>query len=590
MLTLDAWITLFVIAGCLLGLMFSRRPPDLILCAGVVVLLLANVLSPQQALAGMSNEGMVTVAVLFIVARALSETGVVSWISSRILGRPSTVRGAQLRLMTPVALFSSVLNNTPVVAMLVPAVRDWAKRNNLPVSQLMIPLSYAAIIGGTCTLVGTSTNLVINGMLVDQQAGAGLAMFDLAWVGVPCVLAVLAFTVLLAPRLLPNKMSKGDRFEDTRQYIVEMLVDANSAVIGQSIESAGLRQLPGMFLVEIVRGDRILTAVRPTEILAAGDRLVFAGDVRSVVDVKNIHGLRLAEDQAFKLGRSNHERCLVEVVISTNFPYLGQNIREMGFRKSYSAAVIAVSRNGQHIKSKIGDIELEPGDTLLLETHEDFLNKQRYSRDFLLVSEIENSRPVRHEHRLRAALIMLGMVFAVAFGFLSMLKAAFLAAGFMVLSGCIRANDARSSVDWQVLIVIATSIALGSALQSSGAADELAHWLVGSAASSPYASLAAIFLVTTLFSAVISNLAAAVIVFPIALAASQQLGVDFTPFAVTLMMAASACFATPIGYQTNLMVYGPGDYRFSDFMKIGLPLTAIVGVLTVLITPLVWPF
>ncbi len=590
MFTVDAWIALSVIAGCLLALIFTRRPPDMILCGGVVVLLLLDVLSPKEALAGMSNEGMVTVGVLFIVAQALSETGVVSWISHSMLGRPKSVGVAQLRLMAPVAAFSTILNNTPVVAMMIPAVRDWAKRNNLPVSQLMIPLSYAAIVGGTCTLIGTSTNLVVNGMLLHSLPDQALGMFDLAWVGVPSVLIVIGFTILTSRKLLPFKLGKTERFGDTRQYIVEMIVDDSSPMIGQSIEEAGLRQLPAMFLIEIVRDERLMTVVSPKEILMAGDRLIFAGDVRSVVDLKNFHGLRLAEDQAFKLGANNLSRCLAEVVISPNFPHLGRMIRDMKFRNNYGAAIIAISRNGEQLKGRIGDVELEPGDTLLLEAYEDFVPNQRYSRDFLLVSEIENSRPVRHEHRLRAGVIMLAMVIVVAAGWLSMLKAAFLAAGLMVATRCIRASDARRSVDWQILLVIAASIALGGSLESTGAASIIASEIIGVAAGSPMATLVAIFVVTTLFSAVISNLAAAVIVFPIALAASQQLDVSVLPFAVTLMMAASASFATPIGYQTNLMVYGPGDYRFSDFFKIGIPLTVLVGITTIVIVPLVWPF
>jgi di/tricarboxylate transporter len=562
----------------------------MILCGGVVILLLLNVITPKEALAGMSNEGMVTVGVLFIVAQALSETGVVSWISNSILGRPKSAPMAQLRLMAPVAAFSAILNNTPVVAMMIPAVRDWAKRNNLPVSQLMIPLSYAAIVGGTCTLIGTSTNLVVNGMLIHAVPDASLAMLDLAWVGVPCVLLVIAFTMLTSRRLLPFKTGKAERFADARQYIVEMLVEPTSPMVGQSIEQAGLRQLPSMFLIEIVRDARLMTVVSPKEILMANDRLIFAGDVRSVVDLKNFHGLRLAEDQAFKLGNNDLSRCLVEVVISPNFPHLGSVVRDMKFRNNYGAAIIAISRNGEHLKGRIGDLELEPGDTLLLEAYEDFVPNQRYSRDFLLVSAIENSRPVRHEHRLRAGVIMVAMVVVVALGWLSMLKAAFLAAGVLVATRCIRAADARRSVDWQILLVIAASIALGGSLESTGAAKIIAGEIVGLASGSAMATLVAIFVVTTLFSAVISNLAAAVIVFPIALAASQQLDVNMMPFAVTLMMAASASFATPIGYQTNLMVYGPGDYRFSDFFKMGVPLTIIVGVTTILIVPIVWPF
>ena len=590
MFSLEAWLTLAVIASCLCALVFTRRPADLVLFGGVTVLLLMGVLTPEEALSGLSNEGMVTVGVLFIVAQALSETGVVSWISQTILVRPKSVSMAQMRLMVPVATFSSILNNTPVVAMMVPAVRDWAKRNNLPASKLMMPLSYAAIIGGTCTLVGTSTNLVVNGMLISQAPEATLVMFDLAWVGLPSTILVLLATMALGRWYLPNRSGKTERFEDTRQYILEMMVEVSSPIVGRSIEDAGLRQLPGMFLIEIVRESRVITAVSPEEILQNNDRLIFAGDVRAVVDLKNIHGLKLAEDQAFKLGKDSAERCLVEVVVGPNFPQLGRRVKEMRFRNKYGAAIIAISRNGEQLKTRLGDVELSPGDTLLLETHDDFVRNQRYSKDFLLVSEIENSRPVRHEHRIRAAVIMLAMVLVVAVGWLSMLKAAFLAAGLMVVTRCIRASDARRSVDWQVLLVIAASIALGGALEKTGAAAVIADYMVAAAGDSPIATLAAVFLVTAIFSAVISNLAAAVIVFPIALAASQQLSVSVVPFAVTLMMAASASFSTPIGYQTNLMVYGPGDYRFSDFLKMGIPLTALVGLATVIIVPMVWPF
>lgn len=589
MFTQEAWQTLAVIGGCFTLLVFSRLPTDAVLIGGVTILLLMGVLSPEEALAGAANEGMATVGVLFVVARAMAETGVVNWISQHVLGRPRSIPGAQLRLMAPVAALSSVLNNTPVVAMLVPAVRDWAKRNNLSVSQLMIPLSYAAIIGGTCTVVGTSTNLVINGMMLNQR-GAGFALFELAWVGVPCVLVVLVFTIATSRWLLPQRTGTSERFEDTRQYIVEMVVEEGSPLAGQSIEAAGLRQLPGMYLIEIDRDGRLMTAVSPQEILHSGDRLIFAGDVRSVVDLKNIHGLKLAENQAFKIGKEEASRLLVEVVVSPNFPFLGQTVKEMRFRSHYGAAIIAVAREGQQIKAKIGDIELRPGDTLLLEGHEEFAESQRYSRDFLLVSEIQGSRPVRHRQRGTAGLILLGMVLAVATGALSMFKAALLAAGLLLLTRCIRVREARDSIDWQILLVIIASIAMGTALDKTGAAQTIAHMVVGLAIGSPLATLTVLFILTATFSALISNLAAAVLVFPVALAASQQLGVSMLPFAVVLMMSASTCFATPIGYQTNLMVYGPGDYRFTDFMKIGIPLTVLVGIATVLIVPLVWSF
>ncbi|ARN72902.1 SLC13 family permease [Oceanicoccus sagamiensis] len=590
-LTPEAFQTLAVIAFCFGLLVFSRYPADAILVAGVALLTLLNIITAEEALVGMSNEGMATVAVLFVVARGLAQTGVVGWVSNSLLGRPKNTAAAQLRLMLPVSAMSTVLNNTPVVAMMVPAVADWAKRNNLNVSQLMMPLSYAAIVGGTCTLVGSSTNLVINGMLTAHSGDTGLRMFDLAWVGVPCVIVVTAFTIAFSRWLLPHRGEKDQQlFGDAREYIVEMEIESDSPLVGKSIEEAGLRQLPGMFLVEIDRDGRLITAVAPNEMLLAGDHLIFAGDVRSVVDLKNIHGLKVAEKQVFKLNSGAHTRCLVEVVISRNFPQLGKSIKDMRFRNLYSAAIIAVARDGERIKTKIGDIYLKPGDTLLLETHDRFVNQQRYSKNFLLVSEIENSRPVRHEQRNLAAAIMLAMVISVAVGFLSMFKAALLAAGLMILTRCIKVQDARESVNWQVILVIAASIGLGGALEKTGAATVIAETMIGLTAHSPVGVLITLFVLTAAFSAVVSNLAAAVLIFPIAIAASQQLDVNLLPFAVTVMIAASACFATPIGYQTNLMVYGPGNYRFGDFMKIGLPLTVMVGITTVLVVPMVWSF
>lgn len=590
-LTTEAIQTLSVLTLSFGLLVFSKRPPDAILLAGVALLMLLGVLSAEEALLGMSNEGMATVAVLFIVARGLAQTGVVGWISNHLLGRPKNTTVAQFRLMAPVAALSSLLNNTPVVAMMVPAVTDWAKRNNLSVSHLMIPLSYAAIIGGTCTMVGTSTNLIINGMLTDHLGHIALEMFDLAWVGIPCVIVVVTFTLGFSRWLLPNRgESENAVFDDARQYIVEMEVEENSPLSGKSIEDAGLRQLPGMYLIEIDRGGSLLTAVSPKEILRADDHLIFAGDVKSVVDLKNIHGLKVAEKQVFKLGSGANARCLVEVVISPSFPSLGKTIRDLRFRNMYGAAIIAVARDGERIKTKIGDIILRAGDTLLLETHDHFVGQQRYSKSFLLVSEIENSRPVRHEKRNIAGGILLAMVFMVTVGLLSMFEAAVLAAGAMIVTRCLKIQDARQSINWEVLLVIAASIAMGGALEKTGAASVIANSVVGLSGSSPTAALVVLFVLTAGFSAVISNLAAAVLVFPIAVSLSQQLGVDLIPFAVTLMIAASACFSTPIGYQTNLMVYGPGNYRFMDFMKIGLPLTFFVGLATIIVVPVIWPF
>ena len=589
-LSWEAWITLGVVALCVALLTRGRPAPDVVLMSGVTLLLVSGVLKPAQALAGLANEGLVTVAVLYVVVAGVRETGGIGWLVQSLLARPRSLRHAQFRMMLPVAGLSAFMNNTPIVAMFIDAVQDWAKRHDLPLSRLMIPLSYASIAGGTCTLIGTSTNLVVNSLMVKDTALAPFALFDLVWIGVPIVVTVLGFLVLFGSRLLPDRRSALSRFEDARAYTVEMLIEPGSPLVGKTIEDAGLRQLPGMYLVEIDRQGEILPAVGPRQRLRAEDRLVFAGVVESVLDLRRIRGLTPASDQVFKLHGPRHERCLIEAVVSNSCPLLGKSIREGRFRSAYNAAVIAVARNGERIDRKIGDIVLRAGDPLLLEARPSFVAQQRNSRDFFLVSPIDDSQPPRHERAAVAAGIVILMVALAAGGVLSMMVAAMFAAGLMLVTGCTGGDVARRAVDWKVVVVIAASVAIGNALQASGAAGWIAETLTGLAVGQPYPALALVFLATALFSALVTNNAAAVIMFPIALAAARTLEVSFLPFAVTLMVGASASFATPIGYQTNLMVYGPGGYYFTDYLRVGLPLTLVVGLVTVGITPLIWPF
>jgi di/tricarboxylate transporter len=588
-MSVAAWFTVALVLVEIGLLALTRYSPDIIMMGGLTLLLITGVLSPEESLSGLANEGMVTVGVLYVVVAGLRDTGGVAWIVRSLLGRPQTVIGAQVRLMVPVIGMSAFLNNTPVVAMLIPAVTDWARRYRLSASKLMIPLSYAAILGGTCTLIGTSTNLVVQGLLL-KGGMRGISMFEIGWVGVPCALAGLTYMLTIGRWLLPERLPAVSQFSDPRQYTVEMLVKPGSTLVGQSIERAGLRQLPGMFLIELDRDGTIIPAVEPTEELRVGDRLVFAGVVESVLDLQKIRGLEPATDQVFKLKSPRRERCLIEAVVSTSCPLVGQTVREGRFRSSYNAVVIAVARDGERVKKKIGDIVLRAGDTLLLEAHPSFANQHRNSRDFLLVSPLEGSSPPRHDRAPIALAILTAMVLVVSLEWMTMLNAAMLAAGLMILSRSVSGREARRSVDWSVLIVIAASIALGRALETTGAATSIAGALISGASGHPWVTLAVIYGVTMLFTELITNNAAAVLVFPIAVATSRKLGVDIMPFAIAIMMAASASFSTPIGYQTNLMVYGPGGYRFSDYFRVGIPLNLLMWLITVSIIPWIWPF
>ena len=589
-MTLEAWFVVGVLILCF-GLLASNRfSPDLILMAGLSLLLLSGVITPGEAFSGFSNQGMITVAVLYIVVTGFRETGGINWIVQGVLGQVRSLGQAQLRMMLPVAALSAFLNNTPVVAIFIPAIDDWARRFHLSVSKLMLPLSYAAIAGGTCTLIGTSTNLVINGLLQSETDLPLFAIFDLAWIGIPVTLITFCYVLIAQRWLLPERRPVLSHFADAREYTVEMQVEAESPLIGKRIEEAGLRQLPGLFLVEIERQGQLLTAVAPDEILQADDQLVFVGVVDSVVDLQRVKGLKPATNQMFKLDSSRDDRCLSEAVISNSSPLVGKTVREGRFRSLYNAAIIAIARNGEKLSGKIGDIRLRAGDTLLLISRASFAERHKNSKDFYLVSSRQDARSIRHERAPIAMAILIGMVLSASLGWLSMLEAALLAAGLMIVTRCTTGRIARRAVDWQVLVVIAASFGIASALQTSGAATSMANWLIAFAQDTPQTALALLFAATALLSALATNNAAAVLIFPIALSTADSLGVSLLPFAITLMVAASTSFATPIGYQTNLMVYGAGGYHFRDYLMFGLPLTLLVGVVTVVLTPLVWPF
>ncbi len=584
----EAWVSVGVVLFNVLLLVLTRIGADIVLVSGVTVLLLLGILSPSDALSGLANEGMVTVGVLYVVVAGLRETGGVNWLGQRLFGRPKKLAGAQFRLMAPITALSAVLNNTPLVAMMIPAVSDWAKRNRFPASKLMIPLSYAAILGGTMSLIGTSTNLVVNGLLLEQTQ-IRFSLFEIAWVGLPCAVIGITFVVLVGRWLLPDRGSAIGQESDPREYTLEMLVETGGPLVGQSIEEAGLRSLPQLYLAEIERSDRVIPAVGPEEVLQGGDRLVFVGVVESVVDLNKIRGLMPAPDQVTKLTTPRSQRSLIEAVVSSSSPLVNKSVRAGGFRTVYNAVIIAVARNGERLNQKIGDIVLQVGDTLLLEAPPSFARTHRNSRDFYLVSQVANSTPPRHERSLVAFAILIGMILLVTFEVLSMLQASLLAAGLMLLTRCISGATARRSVDWQVLIVIAASFGLGKALEVTGAAEAIAGSLVAAAGGNAYLSLIIIYLVTMIFTELITNNGAAVLMFPIALATATGLEANFATFAICIMMAASASFSTPIGYQTNLMVYGPGGYRFTDYFRIGIPMNLLMALITLLIAPLIWP-
>ena len=585
----EAILTLMVVAGVLLSLAATRVPADLVLMAALAFLVISGILTPPEALAGFANTGVITIATLYVVAAGLKETGAVQWVASRLLGQPQSVREAQLRMLMPTSVLSAFMNNTAVVAMFIPAIQDWSQRLKIPASKLLLPLSYATILGGTCTLIGTSTNLVVDGLL-QSKTGTHLGLFELAWLGVPLLLAGSCFLVLFADRLLPSRGGVNEQLEQVREYGVEVEVESTGPLVGKTIAQAGLRHLTYGYLAEIDRQGRLITVVEPDRTLQSGDRLYFIGAPECASELRRIQGLKPANGSVHKLELANHQRCLVEVVLGTEFPGLNNTVRGSRFRTRFNAVILSVSREGNRIPGKLGDITLRVGDTLLLEASHQFVEHYRFRRDFLLVSALNDSTPPDFRKAPLALGILLLMVLVSAVGLMPIMEAAFLAAGGMIATRCITASKARRNIELPVLVVIAASFALGNAMTLTGAAASIAELLVLSDNMSPWLALGLVYPLTVAFTEVITNNAAAVLMFPIAIALSEQLGVSYLPFVVAIMFAASASFMTPLGYQTNLMVYGPGQYRFSDYLRIGIPMSLLVAFLAIGLIPYIWAF
>ena len=616
-----------------LGLQTGRGvPTDLLFILGAVFVTAVGIITPEEAFRGLANPAVVTIGALLVVAEGLRRTGVLDWVGRHLLGSIQTERGALVRLIVALVTTSSFMLNTAVVAMMAPVVVDWCRRRRISPSRLLIPVSYLAILGGTCTLVGTSTTLVANAILdnayqqrraedaalasdstfdpqelADRQqftaASAPLTLFEIGRVGLPCALVGSAFLFLFAPHLLPNRTDMIEQLGDQRrEYLVEMQVQPACPLIGKSVELAGLRHLPGLFLIEIDREGEVLTPVSPHERIHAGDRLVFTGIVSTIVDLEKIPGLVPAADSTFEFQPTErHQRRLSEAVLSRTSPLIGTTVREANFRHLYNAAVVAVHRNGVRLTNKIGNIRLEPGDTLLLQTRDEFVAAYRNSRDFYLVSSVEGWQPRLHHKAKIAAGLAIGLVVWLVVGMWPGLEnmvgnlgspalAATTMAALMVASGCLRVADARGSIDMRVILTIAGALGLGHALQASGAANMIATALVSLVGDHPYLLLIVVYLLTVLLTEAISNNAVAAMVVPLAIAVAWESDYNPRPFIMAITLAATLSFITPIGYQTNLMVMGPGGYRPVDYVRCGTPLAIVIGITALTLIPLVWPF
>ena len=585
----EAWFCLGVVIVVLIALMRDVVAPAVAMAGGMVAVLVAGIVTPGEALSGFSNPAPLTVAALFILARAVEKTGALTPVVRSTLGTGGSVRGSLARLIFPTTAASAFLNNTPIVAMLLPQVRDWAEARGRSPSLYLMPLSFAALLGGVVTVIGTSTNLVISGLL-EAAGEPAMGFFEITAVGLPIAIVGAVVLVLITPSLLPIRRSVRQEAEDeTRKFVVDMVVEGNGQINGRTVEAAGLRHLTGSFLATLERDGELVAPVSPDMVLKTGDRLRFIGKSDDVMDLQKTRGLKSAE-AGHLLSIGTGQARYFEVVIGAASPLVGHTLQDADFRSRYQAAVLAIHRAGQRVDAKLGQVELRLGDTLLLVADDGFLERWRDRGDFLLVSGSKPAPPRANKNALLVGVVTLGIVLGASLDLLPILNASLLAAFVLVGLRVLTPGEARSAVDLDVILVIASAFGVAIAVEKSGLAAIVAGGMVDLFDGfGDRGILLGVILATVILTAVVNNNASALLMFPIAMSAAGATSVQGRGFAIAVAVASSVDFLTPIGYQTNTMVYGPGGYHFGDYARLGAPLTLLVIAVLVVLVPMRWP-
>lgn len=585
-LSFHAWIVIATIILVFGLMLFTKLAPDFVFLGGMTILMVTGALPVDKVLSGFSSSSVVLVGALFVVIAGLVHTGVMQWIVRYCLGTPKSYNMAIFRLMTPVAALSSFLNNTTVVALFINVVKIWAKKLNVAPSKLLIPLSYASGMGGICTLIGTPPNLLISGFYMDQTHEQ-LSIFTPTLAGLFCLTVGILATIAMK-KLIPERTSPEEALENSQNYTVELLVPSDAKFIGETLKDAGLFQVEGGHIIEIIRFDKeIISPVSEDEFIFGGDRLVFSGQVDEILKLRNSHQLVNAAHHVFSVNEVDSNRKLRMANVRFSSSLVGTRMVDTDFEERNNMVLIAIAREGERINQSPREIVIEKGDTLLLEC------PPRSKRESALTPDLQffesSLIPQEGKKTLTSSLILLAMIICSSLNIIPLLQASFLAAFAMIILRCCSINQARESIDWGLLMVFAGSISLGSAIEYTGIASKIAEGILSVCGSNPMFALAGICFAATFLTEFTSNTATAAIFFPITYQIAVTLGVNPLTFCVALMIAVSSSFATPIGSPTHMMVYGPGGYRFVDFMRIGIPMNFIILAADLFIVPLLFP-
>jgi len=591
MITFDLILVFVVLAFILISLYRNILGISFTFLIGIMVLGIFGILTPAEIISGFANEQVVVVILMLLYSDILRKTNIIENTFDWLFRHPKTYKGFITRMVLAVSGFSMFLNNTPIVAVMMPYVNSWTKRKNFAPSKFLIPLSYAAILGGSATLIGTSTNLIVNSMVVSQTIMPGLKefnMFDFAWVGIPMIIIGWLYLMFFSNSLLPSKSAiSEDYISNSREYVVEAKVNTNSHLVGKTVGDSGLLDIKGLYLVAILRKSFRITAVPPDVVLDKGDILEFAGDTKNIAELITTNsGLILPEVGMLSTVRRAN---VIEVVVSQNSALINKSVRDSNFRGKFDAAIIAVHRNGEKIEGKLGSVILKAGDVLLLFAGKNFISRSKDNNDFYFISRVKEF--IRLD-LYKSLILIIGTALIIALAamnIISLLMGLIIMILISIVFKVFNPKDIPYSIDYNLALVIVLALALGTAMMKSGAASLMANGLIS--AFLPMGTtgvLFGIYLLTAILAAYITTKAAVAVVFPVALTVAQQLGVPGTPFVLVVAYAAACTFITPHGYVTNLMVYGPGGYSYRDFLRIGWPLTIIYMVVAVSILSVIY--
>ncbi len=587
----DFGVQVYVIVVILLTIFFLYKEiynTSITFLSAVGFLILPGVISTNDVLTSFANEQVAIIVMLLIIGQFLKRSPVIENLFQRLFLKTKGYLKFTFKMSAYVSLFSGFMNNTPLVALLLPYVVEWGKKNNISPSKLLIPLSFAAIMGGGLTLIGTSTNLIANSILVGKLgSSAGLSMFSFFYIGAPLVVIGVLYILIFGNKVLPDNTGMISNFnKNKREYLVDLLVTEKSPLVGKTIGESNLRSLKGLYLVEIVRPDKVRTAPGPREIMRAGDYIIFAGETDNIADIINLDlGLEMPND----LEKLQHKKEVVEVIVPYNSSLSRKKIKDTDFRAKFDAAIIAVRRDGEKLYGKIGEMTLQKGDMMLCVAGHDFYKRIDQAKEVTLISNVRQLQDIEGKKSTSLIFSTIIAILLPAIGLISLFESLLLLFVFLLLTKVVLFGEVKRAININLVAIMGGALSIGVAMDKSGSAELIATQ--GLNLLEPLGVmgvLAGVYLITNLLAAYMTNIAAVSIVLPVALSFAELNGYNYQPFLFCVAFAGSKTFLTPIGYQTNLMVYGPGGYKFSDYFKFGFPLTAVFMISTLIILKIIY--